>query len=157
MTYVAPVSVSSTQFAGANQLGGRSKADNAATGVGVAGATTAYASNRAAKSGIFAKVGAAGSKATQMTQETINKLKLASEGASKFKKLGLWFKIKKTEFVGDFAKLAAKVKGNKVLNAIMNNKLAKKFVNFFGGVMAFFVIVPSILSMVNMVDDLSRK
>ena len=49
----------------------------AATGVGVAGATTAYASNRAAKSGIFAKVGAAGSKATQMTQETINKLKLA--------------------------------------------------------------------------------
>ena len=156
MTYVAPVTIAQPQF-GSNPQNNRSKTDNAATGVGLAGATTAYATNKAAKSGVFAKFGAAGSKAGQMTQETINQLKLASNNVGKFKKLGILFKTKKAQFVDDFIKLTAKVKGNKVLNAIMNNKITQKCGAAFGGVMAFFVLVPSVLSMVNMVDNIAQR
>ena len=156
MTAISPIS--SPQFNGNMQhQNGRSKADNAATGVGIAGATATYASNKAAKSGVFAKFGTAGAKAGQMTQETVNKLKLASNNVGKFKKIINTFKIKKAEFVGDFAKFTSKIKGNKFINAIMKNKITQRFGNLFGGVMAFFVIVPSVLSMVNMVDDLTQR
>ena len=154
--YVSPVTTVHPQF-GSGSQSGRSKTDNAATGVGMAGATTAYATSKAAKSGVFAKFGTAGSKAGQITQKTINELKLASNNVGKFKKLGILFKTKKAQIVNDFMKFTAKVKGNKVLGAIMNNKITQKFGAVFGGVMAFFVLVPSVLSMVNMVDDIAQR
>ena len=156
MTTVRPIS--SPQFNGnMQQQNSRSKTDNAATGVGIAGATTAYASNKAAKSGVLAKFGSASSKAGQMTQKSVNQLKLASQNVGKFKKLGILFKTKKAEYIADFVKLTSKIKGNKYINAIMKNKITQRFGNLFGGVMAFFVLVPSVLSMVNMVDDLSQR
>lgn len=158
MTQVSPVTIASPQFAGNTlQQNGRSRTDNAATGVGMAGATATFASNKAAKNGVFAKFGTAGAKAGQMTQDTINKLKFASENVGKFKKLGIMFKIKKAEFVEDFMKMTSKFQGNKYVKAVMNNKITKKCGAAFGGVMAFFVLVPSVLSMVNMIDDISQR
>ena len=150
MTQVSPVTVT---FNG-NQ-NGRTKTENAAVGVGAAGATAAYASRKAASKGVWATVGNTASKATQMTQKTLDTMTMASKNVGWFKRLGAAFRLKKAAYIQDFTKLADKVKNVKFIGAVLNNPIAKKAGSAFGGVMAFFVLVPSIMNMVDVADKIA--
>ena len=140
-----------------NENNSRSKTENVATGVGVTGATAAYASRKAASNGVWSTVGKSASAASRLTQKTADTLTLASSSASKFKKLLASFRLKKAAYIEDFTKFANKVKNMKVVGAILNNPVAKKAGAAFGGVMAFFVLVPSLLNMVKVVEDISNR
>lgn len=148
MTTIAPVTFNGNPDS-------RSKAENAAAGVGVAGATTAYASRKAASKGVWATVGNTASKASQLTKETADSLVLASKNVGWFKRLAAAFRLKKAAYIQDFTNLAAKVKNIKFVGAVLNNPIAKKAGSAFGGVMAFFVLVPSIMNMVDVADRIA--
>lgn len=149
MTQVAPVTFNGTQ--------NRSKTENAAAGVGAAGATAAYASRKAASNGVWATVGNTASRASQFTQKTADTLTVASKNVGWLKKMAASFRLKKAAYIEDFTKLATKAKNIKFIGAIMNNPIAKKAGSAFGGVMAFFVLVPSIMKMVDVADNLANR
>ena len=150
MTQVAPVTFNGNPDS-------RTRTENAATGVGVAGATTAYASRKAASKGVWATVGNTASRASQFTQKTADIMTTTSKSAGWFKKLAASFRLKKAAYIEDFTKLAARVKNMKFIGAILNNPLAKKAGALFGGTMAFFVLVPSVLKMVDIADQIANR
>ena len=153
MTQVTPVTV--VTFNG--NTDSRSKTENAAVGVGAAGATASYATRKAVSNGVWSTVGNTASKASQFTQKTADTLTLASKNVGWFKKLAATFRLKKAAFVEDFAKLAETTKNLKIVGAIMNNPIAKKAGAAFGGVMAFFVLVPSVMKMVDVADQVANR
>lgn len=150
------VQVSSVNFTSTNP-NTRSKTENAAAGVGAAGATAAYASQRAASNGVWATVGNSASKATQISKETALAIRKSSEHMSKFKKLIELFKYKKAQYIGDFTKLASRVKNMKYVGAVLNNPITQKVGAAFSGVMAFFVLVPSVMNMVDTASQIANN
>lgn len=135
----------------------RSKTEKTAAGVGVAGATTAYASRVANSNGVLAKFGNAGRNINQLTKEANEALTAARNAGKGVNSWGKLFKAKRLQFTGDALKLFEKFKNWKVIGKVMNNPVTKKIGGAFGTTMAFFVLVPSVINMVNVAGDITKK
>lgn len=148
---VSPVTFTS------NNNSNRSTTERTAAGVGAAGATTAYASRVANSRGVLEKFGSAGSKINQLTKEANEALTAARNAGKGVNSWGKLFKAKRLQFTGDALKFFEKFKNWKIVGKVMNNPVTKKIGGAFGTTMAFFVLVPSVINMVNVAGDITKK
>ncbi len=134
----------------------RSKTEQAATGVGAAGATTAYASQVASKRGVFAQFSATGRNLNQLSKEANDAL-AAARKVKGFGGLGKLFNAKRLKFTADAMKFCDKFKNLKFIGKVMNNPITKKLGGAFGSTMAFFVLVPSVINMINVAAEVKNS
>lgn len=140
-----------------NNNNSRSKTEQTAAGVGVAGATTAYASNVAKSRGVFEKFSSAGSRINQLTAEANEALAAARKASNDVSSWGKLFKAKRLKFKSEALNFCAKFKNAKFIGKLMNNPVTNKLGGIFGTTMAFFVLVPSVINMVNVADDIKKQ
>lgn len=129
------LSVSSQNFTGSQisyDSNNRNKetAQNVATGVGVTGYATRYASKR----------GILGS----MLEKSNRAVHIASKNSKEANTLLGRFWQNSKRYSGDIMRGLAKHKNNRYIAAIIKNPLAQKAASALGGVMAFFVLITGI-------------
>ena len=151
---VSPITFTSSAQSNDNRS---SNTEKAAAGVGVAGATTSYASRTVNKKGVLANFTKAGRNINQLTKEANDALISARKAKTATEQMTNLFKAKRLSFTADAMKFFDKVKNWKFVGKIANSPVLKKVSGAFGTTMAFFVLVPSVLNMINVAGDIKNS
>lgn len=154
---MSSLAVQPLSFTSNNTHNSRSKTEQTAAGVGVAGATTSYASRVANSKGVWSKFGNAGKKIEQLTQEANDALRTVNGNKKTVLGFTEMFKAKRLKYTKSMAKLFNKAKNWKYLGKLVNNPITRKVGAAFSGLMAFFVLVPSVVNMISTAQDVANK
>lgn len=139
MTRISSISAANTnqQTLTANQR--KEKSEQVAAGVGGAAGLTTQATKAAGRRGLQSEQALSNMLETvTKTQQTVNKNAKAATG--------LWttFKTNVQVYSADILARFNKLKNTKFIGPIINSPLTKKAAGFFGGALAFFVLITGV-------------